>query len=154
MKKHFSQINLNLNKTLSVTLITLTVISTLSVVGLSIHLNKMKKLGVEAVNYMYNFSDVKELDANMPKLESITTKEVYSGLTIDNMDRALNTYIKFKNVPCKVRVLKNTHNYVLYTLDTDALSSGRKFLFLFDVNKAGKISYVREVEAIDFYGTK
>lgn len=107
-------------------------------------------IGELAVNYLYNFSTIAELDANMDKLKQITTEQVYAQLTVDNVDRALSTYLKFKNEPSYVKVSKATQNYVSYSLQTKNIASTRKFIFLYETNQKGKISSVREVEAIDF----
>lgn len=108
-------------------------------------------VGEKAVKYMYDFDSTKELSDNMDKLSAITTKSVFSKLTIDNIDRSLSTYLKFKNLPCEVVILRSTNTYILYTLKTDALSSGRKFIFMYQVNALNKISEVREAEVVDFY---
>lgn len=111
------------------------------------------ELGLTAVKYLYHFSGLEELDDNMDRLREITTPEVYEQLTIDNTERALNVYLKFKNNPTLVVPDKVTNNYVVYSLETDSLSSFRKFAFFFNVNREGKIDYVRESEVIDFVGS-
>lgn len=112
--------------------------------------NLEKKIGIKAVNLLYSFNDIYELDKNMSELNKICTEKVYNELTIDNENRTLNTYLKFKEDSVKVKVIKSRSNYVLYRLKTDAISKDRLFVFIYDVNNKGKISYVREVEAIDF----
>lgn len=111
--------------------------------------SKQVELGLRAVKYMYNFQTLAELDDNMDLLKGITTDEVYSQLTVDNTDRALNVYLKFKNKPVLVIPEEATSKYVIYKLQTESLSSDRKFAFFFEVDN-GKISKVRESEIIDF----
>lgn len=119
-----------------------------------VHLNDQKSaLGIKAVKLLYNFGTVEQLDMQMADLYDITTKSVYNQLTIDNEERTLNTYLKFKNKTTTVNIIKATESYVLYTLKNVNISSDRYFVFMFDVNKHGKIDYVREVEAIDFVNT-
>ena len=115
--------------------------------------NMKAELGVEAVKCMYDFGTIEQLDENMAGLQAITTDEVFSQLTIDREERTLYTYLKFKNKPVTVNVLKSTASYVLYNLETENISENRIFMFMFDVNSSGKISYVREVECIDFIYT-
>lgn len=107
-------------------------------------------VGVQAVGYLYNFSNLEELDRNMEKLRKITTEEVYEQLTIDNTNRALSTYLKFKGKPSYVTIDDQTNSYVSYHLKTAEVASSRKFIFMYNVNSSGLIDKVREVEAIDF----
>lgn len=114
-------------------------------------LNKtVSDIGVQAVNCLYDFGTVEQLDFQMQGLKEITTDAVFNQLTIDNEERTLNTYLKFKNKPVTVEIVDATNDYVLYRLKTEEISIDRLFCFYFRVNKAGKIDTVREVEAIDF----
>lgn len=131
---------------------TIIVTSLISVgVVLGVNYTQKESTGIEAVNLMYDFSDVYELDSNMSKLEDIMTPEIFKEVTIDNQDRALNTYLKFKKNPVKVEIIKSTSSYVLYRLHTDSITGNRKFMMTFDTNLLGKINYIREMEIIDFY---
>lgn len=107
-------------------------------------------IGVQAVNCLYDFGTVEQLDFQMQGLKEITTDAVFNQLTIDNEERTLNTYLKFKNKPVTVEIVSATSDYVLYRLKTEEISADRLFCFYFHVNKSGKIDTVREVEAIDF----
>jgi hypothetical protein len=111
---------------------------------------KQAQVGLLAVKYLYHFSSLEELDANMDELKKISTPEVYRKLTIDNTDRSLNVYLKFKNKPVFVIPDKATDNYIIYRLQTENISNFRKFTFFYEVNKQGLISDVREAEIIDF----
>lgn len=131
---------------------TIIVTSLISVgVVLGVNYTQKESTGIEAVNLMYDFSDVYELDSNMSKLEDIMTPDIFKEVTIDNQDRALNTYLKFKKNPVKVEIIKSTSSYVLYRLHTDSITGNRKFMMTFDTNLLGKINYIREMEIIDFY---
>lgn len=114
---------------------------------------RVAALGEEAVKLLYDFGTVEQLDYQMNDLKKITTDAVFNQLTIDNEERTLNTYLKFKNKAVTVKVVKSTSDYVLYRLETENISEDRLFAFFFDVDDSGKISYVREVEAIDFVDT-
>lgn len=109
-----------------------------------------KKIGMDVVNCIYNFYNLYELNANQSKLKSLVTDSVYTELTIDNEDRLLSTYLKFKGNTTSVNIIKATNTYVLYRLETASLSSDRVFIFMFECNGNGKISYVREAECLDF----
>lgn len=112
-----------------------------------------KDLGVKAVMALYDFRDAYQLDSNMVTLKDITTEAVFNDLTIDNEQRTLNTYLKFEGKAVTVNILKNTESYVLYSLDTEKISADRIFVFFFDVDKEGKISWYKEVEGIEFVDT-
>lgn len=107
--------------------------------------------GVKAVKLIYDFETAYELNDQMVDLKKLTTKDVYNSLTIDNADRTLNTYLKFKNKPVEVEIIKSTDSYVLYRLNTEVITTNRKFIFVFDTDWLGRINYVREMEVIDFY---
>ena len=115
--------------------------------------DRVAALGEEAVKLLYDFGTVEQLDYQMNDLKKITTDAVFNQLAIDNEERTLNTYLKFKNKAVTVKVVKSTSDYVLYRLETENISEDRLFAFFFDVDDSGKISYVREVEAIDFVDT-
>lgn len=108
-------------------------------------------IGVKAVMSMYNFKDVQQLENNLNTLKDVTTDEVYEYLAVTNTDKSLNTYLKFKQESVEVEILESRPGTVLYTLHSNSLSDGRKFLFTYDLNYLGKIKYAREMECIDFY---
>jgi hypothetical protein len=138
------------------TKIVLVVVIVYTIVMLSLMMIQFQKvgrnteLGLTAVKYMYNFASLEELNDNMQKLKELTTSEVYERLTIDNTDRALNVYLKFKNKPVIVVPEEATDRYVIYKLKTENISDYRKFVFFFSVDDSGKISKVRESEVVDF----
>lgn len=113
-----------------------------------------KSLGVQAVEYLYTFEDVYQLADQDEELKKITTESAYKKLTATDVDKALNTYLKFKEESAKVRIIRehsdNKGGYVLYTIDSNAISAERLFLMLYDINK-GKLDNPRELEGIDFY---
>lgn len=111
--------------------------------------NSDSEYGKLAVKYLYNFQTVHELDANMEALRQIVSDDVYEQLTIDKTDRALNVYLKFKGKPVVVNYEEITDSYIVYSLETEAISSSRKFVFFFEV-EGGRITEVREGELIDF----
>lgn len=112
---------------------------------------KTAELGETAVKLLYDFGSAEQLDYQMIGLKEITSDEVFNQLTIDNEERTLNTYLKFKNKPVSVNIIKSTSDYVLYSLDTECISEERLFVFFYKLNASGdKIVEVREVEAIDF----
>ena len=113
-------------------------------------LSKNAKLGERAVQDLYQFRDVNTLDANMSDLKSIVTEGVFEQLTIDNIDRSLNTYLKFKNEPSSVEILESNDRYILYSLKTKNIDESRVFIFMYEVDSLGKICKVREAECLDF----
>lgn len=108
-------------------------------------------IGVDAVNYLYNYKTIEQLAKQDESLKEIVTDDVYKYLTVTNYDKSLNVYLKFKQCEVEVEILSSSPGKVVYTLHTDALSDGRKFIFLYDVNWFGKICNVQEFEGIPFY---
>lgn len=118
------------------------------------HTTFKKDLGVQAVNLMYNFNSLQELDANMQKLEDLTTSSVYRNLDINYATRVIDAYYKFKASPSKVIIINNTPNAVCYSLENEYIDISRTFLFRYEITD-GKISKVNEYEiyrGIDDYG--
>lgn len=113
----------------------------------------VEDIGLMAVKYLYNFQDAYELDSNMEPLQEITTPEVYDSLTIDKTDRVFNIYLKFKGNPVVPIIEDYSDKYVIYRLDTESIRSSRKFVFFYNVDDSGKISWVREGELVDFSST-
>ena len=107
-------------------------------------------LGVELVKAMYDFENPYELDKNMLVVQKLVTEDVFSDLTIDNEQRTLSTYFKFKDASVQVNVLKSTDSYVLYSLDSEAISADRKFILIFSVNEEGVINEVKEMECYEY----
>lgn len=115
--------------------------------------HEKEKIGIAAVSALYDFRDAYQLDNNMVTLKNLVTEAVFNDLTIDNEQRTLTTYLKFENNPVTVNVIKYTDTYVLYSLDTEKISADRIFVFFFDVDNEGKISWYKEVEGIEFVNT-
>ena len=138
-----------------ITIICSTILCALFVGGILLSLKfeifTQGSLGIDAVNYLYNFKTIDDLDKNDKKLKDITTESAYESLTVTNSDKALNTYLKFKDNAVSVEILSSGPGKVVYTLHSDSLSDGRKFIFLYEVNLFGKIANAQEFEAIPFY---
>lgn len=115
--------------------------------------HEKEEIGLSAVLALYDFRDAYQLDSNMVTLKNLVTEPVFNDLTIDNEQRTLTTYLKFENNPVTVNIIKNTDSYVLYSLNTEKISANRIFVFFFDVNNEGKISWYKEVEGIEFVNT-
>lgn len=114
-------------------------------------------IGSNIVMDLYNFKDVQELSDNDDDLKEKTTESAYEILSVTKQDKALNYYLKLKNLPTSVEIIRQDESskggYVLYTLHSNALSEGRKFLLIYDIVK-GKLDNPREMECIDFIGDK
>lgn len=111
-------------------------------------------LGVEAVKFLYQFDDVYELSQNNEKLKQICDDDAYDRISGTKAEKSLNVYLKFKGKKTKVNVIRDFSNsrggYVLYSLDNLYISSDRVFAFIYDVNKDGLLTNVREGEFYDF----
>lgn len=112
--------------------------------------SQKKELGIQAVELMYQFTEVQQIQLNMIKLKAITTEAVFNQLTVDNEDRALYTYVQFAGDATSVNIIKATSSYVLYSVNNVNIDEQRRFIFMFECDGSGKISYVREAEINDF----
>lgn len=120
------------------------------VCGITVDKHLARLRAEEAVRLMYDFVSPEELAGNMERLSKICSKDVYEKLTIDNEDKTLQTYLKFKNKPVSVKILECTNNYVLYSLETEYISAEREFIFTYKCH-FGKIVDANEMECISFY---
>ena len=110
------------------------------------------KTGEKAVKLMYDFGSYDEVyQEHMTKLKELTTDDIYTNITVTNVDRALTTYLKFKGHSSKVKILQKTDSYIMYYLDTESITQTRKFVMYYHVNMWGKIDDIQECEVRDFY---
>lgn len=115
--------------------------------------NNKSALGEQLVKALYDYDSVYELDAQMTIVKSICSEAVYNDLTIDNEQRTLTTYLKFKQDPVHVIIHNSEYGYVLYSLQTDSVSEDRLFCLYYRIGAEGKIDWVKEVECIEFLDT-
>lgn len=116
---------------------------------LNINNNENRSVGVLVVNTLYSYTSPQELDHNMVDLKKLCSEPVYNQLTIDNEERTLNTYLKFKGEPVAVHIIKEQEGVIIYNLETRYISAERQFAFVYKTNR-GKISEVTEYEVIPF----
>ena len=139
---------------IAVTIIILVMVSIVSCIAVTLNIKRIEakrtQTAIEVVHDLYQFSKVEDLDKNMLKIKNLTTQSVYNQLTVDNEERTLNTYLKFKGDATSVNVIKATSSYILYTLTNKNISKDRVFIFMYDCNSKGKLSNVRESECLDF----
>lgn len=107
-----------------------------------------KENAKELIRLLYDFGNVKELDNRYDKIDKLTNDEVYKQIT--SLDRTLRAYLKLEGKPSSVNILRATNDYVIYELDCEALTSGRKFMLLYETDLSGKIVDAKEVEIVDF----
>lgn len=134
-------------------LISLLLLSTMAITLLGCNNNKNKSLGEEAVRYLYQFDKITDLQEGDKKLKEISNDDVYKQLTVTDQYRALNTYLKLQDNPCKVVILDDFSDknggYVKYSLDTLSISSTRIFMFTYRTEN-NKLVEVHEMECIPF----
>lgn len=112
--------------------------------------NTQEEIVVNLLEALYNFDNVNQLNNQMVIVKTLVTPEVFSDLTIDNEERTLLTYFKFKNDKVQINIDKITSNYVLYHFESDSISEDREFCFMYNLNEQGLIDYVMEVEVYEF----
>ncbi len=117
--------------------------------------NKVNKteLGEELVMAMYNFETPYQLDSQMLIIQTLTTADVFNDLTIDNEQRTITTYLKFKDCGVKAEIISSGEDYVYYKLDAEVIEENRTFIMFFRVNEDGLIDWVKEAECIEFIDT-
>lgn len=135
-------------------------IVTILVLGLGItaftYYKSIENIGIKTLEYLYNFKDVYDLAEQDELLKEITTEEAYKYLTVTDSDKALNTYLKFKEDPVNIKVVESYSGlkggYVIYNIENINIDRRRTFQFFYEV-KAGKICRAKEMEGIDFRQT-
>lgn len=103
------------------------------------------------VGLMYSYQNLNELERNMEELEGLVSEEVYNQLSIDNTQRTLSTYLKFKQDAVDVVIQEEGDGFVLFSLDSPHVTSSRLFVFLYRVEN-GRITWVEEGEFLAFSG--
>lgn len=132
------------------------VLLTTTLLGVGSYLLKREhiKTAQEAVTLLYEFDNFNEiLSEHMTPLSKLMTKEAFDSLQINDEEQSLVQYLKFKGNPSKVSFIESTDEYIIYSIQCDSLTLGRKFVFYYDTNIWGKISNVSEAELRDFYKT-
>ena len=100
------------------------------------------------LNQMYNFSNVGAIDTRYEAIHELVTDDVYEEVT--SLDRTLRAYLKMEGKPSTLEIVAEGDGYIIYTLDCDALTPGRKFMLIYESNIFGKLNKVREMEVADF----
>jgi len=108
-----------------------------------------KSLGIEAVTLMYDFDSLDEVRENQKRLAQIMDEDTYAGLTIDNENRQLYTYVRYYGNKSIINVVEATDRYVLYRIESDCVEPDRLFIMIFEVSH-GRISKIKECECLDF----
>lgn len=110
------------------------------------------KTAERVIKLMYEFDSYDDVyESNMKELKTLTTEDIYKEITVENVDRALTTYLKFKGHSSKVEIIDITDNYVMYSLDTESITQTRKFCMFYHTNWLGRIDKMQEAELRDFY---
>lgn len=111
-----------------------------------------KETGIKAVKLMYTFDTYEDVySKQMNELQKICNQDVYKQLNVNNIDRALNSYLRFKGNASEVNIIEATNSYVKYSLNTLSISKERQFVLFYHVNIWGKIDKVSECEIESFY---
>ena len=132
--------------------IVISLIIILILVGGGIYLyNRQKNVGVEAVMDMYNYDSIPQLATQQEHFKKITTEQVYNFNTVENASTALQTYLKFKQKPVKVNIINHGKGWVIYSLVTPYIAPSRHFVLLYKTDLLGRINYMRQEEAQDFF---
>lgn len=103
------------------------------------------------VNYMYTFNSIEDLKARQDKIKGLVTKDAYQFVELNNMEHSLQAYLKLKGKSSKVDIQNVTDDYVIYELDSEAITPGRTFMLMYGTNFLGKLNRIREAEVVDFY---
>lgn len=109
-----------------------------------------EKAAKDVINDLYSFDSVDSMEINESDLRGRVTTQVFNQLTVDNDERRMNTYLKFRAESSKVKFIKVTDQYVVYSLDCAYIDSSRKFIFIYSIDRSGLISSVYEAELNPF----
>lgn len=113
--------------------------------------NSKQAIGVELVKTLYEFDNMTEFANNRAKLKAMTTSDVYDSYTIDVEHRNMLTYLEYQGSSTSVDIIRSTSNFVVYSLNNEAIDDKRRFCLFFRINEQGKVMEVTETECIDFY---
>lgn len=104
---------------------------------------KSVELGIICVNLMYDFETPDDILVNQVALQSLLTEDEFTRLCIDEPNRTINAYYKFKFSPSKVNIVNCSIGYIEYTLENEYIDSDIHWVFLYDVN-GNRLENIRE----------
>jgi hypothetical protein len=104
--------------------------------------------GKQCVYYMYRYNSVDELTANMRGLSKIVSTSIYDQITVDDPNRSLYTYFKFKLDPVDVIIMDSRPGYIEYAISNINIDSTRRFALLYRI-RMDKIVSFREIELVE-----
>lgn len=138
---------------LQIIVIILLILLVIGFAYIPIHRNVSKANAIDLITNMFQFNNYSDLNnLNMPKLEKLTTKPVYDKIKLEsNLDRAISTYLQFRDKPCNVTIVTVTNNYIVYTLENEFVSDQNKYITFYKTNFFGKISEIKECQIRDAF---
>lgn len=99
---------------------------------------------------LYTMSNGVDRIESINKVRKLCTNSVSNKLIEDYDDKLLYKYIEQQGAAATVRIQYATDSYVIYSIVSDCINEDRKFIFIYDTNKSGKICAVEEAELDDF----
>lgn len=106
-------------------------------------------VGVYTVKLMYDFETPRELVQNQALLQEVLCSEEFERLQLDEPNRTVNAYYKFKYSKSQVIVEDSSPGFVLYRLLNDNIDYNTLWVFRYSVNSDGKLCDISEYQ---FYG--
>lgn len=111
--------------------------------------NISQDIGSRCVRLLYQFSTPQEIVDNQRQLELLVTDEVFSDLNIDDTNRVVNAYYKFKYSTSSVNIVSSAPGCVVYTIANENIDPDSLWIFKYTLDSSGKIDWVKEYSVLD-----
>ena len=108
--------------------------------------NDKLDIGVYTVRLMYEFDSPKEMVMNQSLLQDVLHPDEFERLKLDEPNRAVNAYYKFKFSSSHVVVEDSQDGFVLYRLVNDSIAPNIRWVFMYSVDDNGKLYDIHEYE--------
>lgn len=108
-----------------------------------------QQVGERVLHALYDYEDLVAFSDNIEVLESLTTSEVFHRMTMDNADRILSVYLKFRGNTSKVNIVESGDGFIIYSLVSESIEPERLFLYTYEV-EGGLVSSINEGEITPF----
>lgn len=110
-------------------------------------------VGLQLVRNLYEFETSEQLAyENMPHLQKIVTPEVMKSISINNEENTLNRYLKFKNKPTKVQIIRHEtsgrNGVIVFKIDNEHIEKYREFMLIYRSSLFGTVTELKQYEII------
>lgn len=132
-----------------ITILWVLTISSMVLMSIAVNLSRQQEVSkpLALVHAMYSFDSPRELAQKQLTVRDMLSEGEWERLQLDNENRAINAYYKFKYSASQVHVAKSFGGGALYWLENENISASDRWLLLTEDN-GEVITRVREYKLL------